>query len=96
MDPLYIEDTDNWIGCPTPLESCRHQLQICKSEIQEQTIDARSKADDASRRATDIEIKSNWELMAKDRQISHFSTAIKKLKGAPPFAPSFPHQCDNF
>ncbi|KAE9642331.1 hypothetical protein EJA70_18975 [Pseudomonas sp. PB103] len=41
MDPLYIEDTDDWLGCPTPLETCRHQLSMCENEIQELTTQLR-------------------------------------------------------
>ena len=41
MDPLYIEDTDDWLGCPTPLETCRHQLRMYENEIQELTLQLR-------------------------------------------------------
>ena len=41
MDTLYIEDTDDWLGCPTPLETCRHQLLMCENEIQELTAQLR-------------------------------------------------------
>jgi hypothetical protein len=56
---------------------------------------AKSEASDASRRATDIETKSNWELMAKDKYMSHLNTEIKILKGEKPFTLSFPHQRSN-
>ncbi|POA40743.1 hypothetical protein [Pseudomonas sp. GW456-12-1-14-TSB6] len=35
MDPLYIEETDNWLGCPTPLETCRHQIALYENEFEE-------------------------------------------------------------
>ncbi|ANI54428.1 hypothetical protein [Pseudomonas sp. DR 5-09] len=35
MDPLYIEDTDDWLGCPTPLETCRQQLRLYENEFEE-------------------------------------------------------------
>ncbi|WP_085646704.1 MULTISPECIES: hypothetical protein [unclassified Pseudomonas] len=35
MDPLYIEETDDWLGCPTPLETCRHQLALYENEFEE-------------------------------------------------------------
>lgn len=38
MDPLYIEDTDDWLGCPTPLETCRHQLRMYENEFEALTI----------------------------------------------------------
>ncbi|VVP28305.1 hypothetical protein PS732_04254 [Pseudomonas fluorescens] len=34
----YIEDTDDWVGTPTLLETCRHQLMMCENEIQECTL----------------------------------------------------------
>lgn len=34
MDPLYIEDTHDWLGNPTPLETCRHQLRMCENEFE--------------------------------------------------------------
>ncbi len=125
MDPLYIEDTDNWLGCPTPLETCRHQLALYENEFDElnmqlqqarerifklvemhaaatsecetlraQLIAATSEAADSSRRATDIETKSNWELMAKTRHISELATQIRILNGDNPFKDPFPHQRD--
>lgn len=125
MDPLYIEDTDDWLGNPTPLETCRHQLRMYENEFEALTLKleraleniqglvrdndaltlernslraeltaARTAAAEADRRANDISIKTNWELMAKDRHISHLVTEIRTLKGENPFALSFPHQRD--
>jgi hypothetical protein len=34
VDPLYIEDTDDWLGNPTPLETCRHQLRMYENEFE--------------------------------------------------------------
>lgn len=34
MDPLYIDDTDDWLGNPTPLETCRHQLRMYENEFE--------------------------------------------------------------
>ncbi|WP_095179803.1 hypothetical protein [Pseudomonas sp. Irchel 3F6] len=38
MDPLYIEDTDDWLGNPTPLETCRHQLRMYENEFEALTL----------------------------------------------------------
>lgn len=126
MDPLYIDDTDDWLGNPTPLETCRHQLRMYENEFEALTIkleraleniqglvrdndaltlernslraeltEAKTAATEADRRANDITIKTNWELMAKDRHISHLATEIKILKGENPYAPAFPHERDN-
>ncbi|WP_426618258.1 hypothetical protein ACP3TY_19615 [Pseudomonas rustica] len=40
MDHL-IEDTDDWLGCPTPLETCQHQLRMYESEFEELTLQLR-------------------------------------------------------
>ncbi len=112
MDPSDIENTDNWLGCPTPLETCRHQLALYENEFDELNLQlrkareqifklvkmhasattecdqlraqlsaAKSEAADASRRATEIETKSNWELMAKSRHISELNAQIMALRG---------------
>jgi chromosome segregation ATPase len=125
MDPLEIENTDDWLGCPTPLETCRHQFRIYENEFEELNLllrqarekifkliemhtevtterdslrvlltAAKTEAAEANRRATDIEIRSNWELMAKDKHISELATQIRILSGDNPFADPFPHQRD--
>ena len=38
MEPLYIEDTDDWLGTPTSLETCRHQLRMYENEFEELTL----------------------------------------------------------
>lgn len=38
MDPLYIEDTDDWLGNPTSLETCRHQLRMYENEFEALTL----------------------------------------------------------
>ena len=38
MDPLYIEDTDDWLGTPEPLETCRHQLRMYENEFEALTL----------------------------------------------------------
>lgn len=116
MDPLYIGETDDWLGNPTSLETCRHQLALYENEFEELNLQlqqsrerifklvemhaaaaaecetlrsqlsvSRSETSDASRRATDIETKSNWELMAKDKHIAELRTQIRILSGDNPF-----------
>lgn len=41
MDRYEIEDTDDWLGSPTPLETCRHSLRIYENEVQELTLQLR-------------------------------------------------------
>ncbi len=112
MDSFDIENTDDWLGCPTPLETCRHQLALYENEFEElnlqlrqsreqifelvemhaavaieldqlrtQLAAARSEAADANRKATDIETKSNWQLMSKDKHISELSTKLEAATG---------------
>jgi len=38
VNPLYIEDTDDWLGNPTPLETCRHQLRMYENEFEALTL----------------------------------------------------------
>lgn len=125
MDHLEIEDTSDWLGCPTELETCRSFLRITENEVQELTLQlrkaredifglvqmhaditkkcgalraelAKAKADvaDSNRRATDIETKSNWELMANSRHISELTLRIRELTGDKPFESPFPLQRD--
>lgn len=35
MDPSDIENTEDWLGCPTPLETCRQQLRLYENEFEE-------------------------------------------------------------
>lgn len=46
MDPLEIEDTSNWLGCPTELETCRHYLRMLENEVQELTLQLRKARED--------------------------------------------------
>jgi uncharacterized coiled-coil DUF342 family protein len=41
VDQYEIEDTSDWLGCPTPLETCRHQLRIYENEVEELTLQLR-------------------------------------------------------
>ncbi|VVN47312.1 hypothetical protein [Pseudomonas fluorescens] len=117
VDPLEIEDTSDWLGCPTELETCRHYLRILENEVQELTLQlrkaredifglvqmhadvsnerdhlraklnrARTDASDAYRQATDIQTKTSWELMSKDKVISEPCTKICTLTGTDPFS----------
>ncbi|MFJ4193933.1 hypothetical protein [Pseudomonas sp. NPDC089534] len=112
MDPTEIENTDDWLGCPTPLETCRHQLRMYENEFEELSLQLRQQrerifklvqmhaeaaaeceklraqlaqavkaAEEASRRACDIETKSNWELMASNKHISHLTERLEAATG---------------
>jgi chromosome segregation ATPase len=117
MTPVDIEDTSDWLGCPTELETITHYKLVLENEVQELTQQLRKARENifglvqmhaeasnecaalraelaelkvelsnASRRATDIETKSNWELMAKGKLVSHLYTRIHELTGDDPRA----------
>ncbi|CAI8791308.1 Biogenesis of lysosome-related organelles complex 1 subunit 7 [Pseudomonas sp. IT-P253] len=46
MDSYEIEDTSDWLGCPTPLETCRHYLRMLENEVQELTLQLRKARED--------------------------------------------------
>lgn len=46
MDPLEIEDTSDWLGCPTPLEMYRHSCHMLENEVQELTTQLRKARQD--------------------------------------------------
>lgn len=41
MDHYEIEDISDWLGSPTPLETCRHQLRMYENEFEELTLQLR-------------------------------------------------------
>jgi hypothetical protein len=41
MNPHEIEDTGDWLGCPTPLETCQHELRMYENEFKELTLQQR-------------------------------------------------------
>ncbi|MBV7569657.1 hypothetical protein [Pseudomonas sp. PDM27] len=108
VEQYEIEDTSDWLGCPTPLETCRHQLRIYENEVEELTLQlrqarekifnlvemhskaanerdalrsqlttAKAETADANRLATEIETRSNWQLMAKDKHISELTAKLR-------------------
>lgn len=46
MDPDEIEDTSDWLGSPTELETCRHFLRMYENEVQELTLQLRKSRED--------------------------------------------------
>lgn len=41
MDPLDIEDTSDWLGCPTELETIKHYSRMLENEVQELNLQLR-------------------------------------------------------
>jgi len=46
VDPHEIEDTSDWLGCPTELQTCRHFLRMYENEIQELNLQLRKARED--------------------------------------------------
>ena len=46
MDPYEIEDTSDWLGTPTELETCKHYLAMVENEVQELTLQLRKARED--------------------------------------------------
>ena len=46
VDPIDIEDTSDWLGCPTELETCRQFLRMYENEVQELTLQMRKARED--------------------------------------------------
>jgi len=46
MDPLEIEDTSDWLGCPTELETCTYYLRMLENEVQELNLQLRKARED--------------------------------------------------
>ena len=42
VDPLDIEDTSGWLGCPTELETITHYKQMLENEVQELNLQLRA------------------------------------------------------
>ncbi|WP_447763895.1 hypothetical protein [Pseudomonas reinekei] len=112
MDPYQIEDTSDWLGCPNPLETCRHQLRMLENEVEELTLQLRqarqnifklvemhadvsaerdalrseltkagAELSDSKRAVVEIETKTNWELMAKNKAISELTWKLNEATG---------------
>jgi len=41
VDPLDIEDTSDWLGCPTELETITHYKLMLENEVQELSLQLR-------------------------------------------------------
>ena len=46
MEPYEIEDTSDWLGSPTELETCKHYLAMVENEVQELTLQLRKARED--------------------------------------------------
>ena len=48
MDPYEIEDTSDWLGCPTQLDTVKHYAHMLEEEIQELKLQLRAAKENIS------------------------------------------------
>ncbi|MDF9778026.1 hypothetical protein [Pseudomonas baetica] len=80
MAPYEIEGTSEWLGSPTPLETCRHQLRIYENEVEELTLQlcqAREKVFKLVEMHTEA-INQRDEAMTNLRECSGESAKLRK------------------
>lgn len=46
MDPYEIEDTSDWLGSPTELDTCKQYMRMVENEVQELTLQLRKARED--------------------------------------------------
>ena len=46
VTPDEIEDTSDWLGSPTELETCQHYLRMLENEVQELALQLRKSRED--------------------------------------------------
>ncbi|MCY1256112.1 hypothetical protein D9M68_51240 [compost metagenome] len=79
MDPYEIEDTSDWLGCPTPLDTCRHQLRMLENEIQELTLQLRQ-AREKIFKLVEIHAEASGERDALRSQLTGAKAEISHLR----------------
>ncbi|MDI2590047.1 hypothetical protein POF45_01190 [Pseudomonas sp. 681] len=88
MDPYEIEDTSDWLGSPTELETCRHFLLMAENEIQELTLQLRKAREDVfglvqmNSQLSDEKSKLSRELKETLAHISRLNSDASELNRA--------------
>jgi septal ring factor EnvC (AmiA/AmiB activator) len=81
------EDTDWWLGSPTPLEMCRQHALMLENEYQEQSLKLRKARQDIQglikMHADALNEKANTELMLRKAQteIAELKSKMSELDG---------------
>lgn len=65
VDPYEIEDTSDWLGSPTELETCKQYMLILENEVQELTLQLRKAREDV------------FGLVQMNGQLSHEKSKLK-------------------
>ena len=80
MDPLDIEDTSDWLGCPTPLETVKHYASMLEEDIQALKRELRAAKENIAgliqmndQLATELERKRIWMGKLESEITDHLS-----------------------
>ena len=85
MDPLEIEDTSDWLGSPTELETCRQYMLMLENEVQELTLQLRKAREDIfglvqmNGQLSNEKSKLKSELGNTNAQIEHLRAKTSEL-----------------
>ena len=85
MDPLEIEDTSDWLGSPTELETCRQYMLMLENEVQELTLQLRKAREDIfglvqmNGQLSNEKSKLKIELGAANKQIERLHTQTSEM-----------------
>ena len=87
MDPLEIEDTSDWLGTPTELETFKHYLAMVENEVQELTLQLRKAREDIFGlvQMHSAAADERDHVRAKVRVISELYARVAELTGIEPY-----------
>lgn len=85
VDPYEIEDTSDWLGSPTELETCKQYMLILENEVQELTLQLRKAREDVfglvqmNGQLSEAKSKVKSELSNANTQIARLQTETYDL-----------------
>ena len=85
VDPYEIEDTSDWLGSPSELETCKQYMLILENEVQELTLQLRKAREDVfglvqmNGQLSEAKSKVNSELSNANTQIARLQTETYDL-----------------
>jgi chromosome segregation ATPase len=85
VDPYEIEDTSDWLGSPTELETCKQYMLMLENEVQELTLQLRKAREDIfglvqmNGQLSNEKSKLKSELGNTNAQIEHLRAKTSEL-----------------
>lgn len=85
VDPYEIEDTSDWLGSPTELETCQQYMLMLENEVQELTLQLRKAREDIfglvqmNGQLSNEKSKLKSELGNTNAQIEHLRAKTSEL-----------------